>query len=553
MSNRRKPQKPRKRKSGHSTLAHHKREGKVFKPPFMSMGAATSELPWWRDIYPDFVWICAAIHRLGERVGINAVTQVLDRLEPFVHVERPIADESEPSVQPHLTGSMTSFDLIPEPSRAAALAALQADNLYVEAFPWLLVRALSKYDDLPGSWILEGWAGSEQIVGTDEPEMFLREVTASASGGQTDVATVAKALWTRAFVKAGRIHFAQGLGITEFLPRYPLQLTAEERPLADASIRAMFGGMYGGMGHNGDGSPALVWARSFWRQNWRLYDCVTAEREASRDEADASAESRAAWAAQRDHWVSEIERIEANFHEAWRSADPDLYLPDRHEVLTGMTFRHVRAVDAMVRFPGFWTTEHGAPILRNLAEGRIVLRWLVKQAVDDNYQRFKNYGRGHLKLQVLHLREYRDGLEEEDSELDEQIEYLEHLLNRDRLEEFQDISIEGNFVKKNVRDMARETGLENEYRLLYAPMSADVHGEWAPLDRYVLSPCQNPLHRGHRIPNTDTTVMLGPDLVHTAVALVEALVEEFAAAMAPEGARSTEEAPKEAPGASTAT
>jgi hypothetical protein len=127
----------------------------------------------------------------------------------------------------------------------------------------------------------------------------------------------------------------------------------------------------------------------------------------------------------------------------------------------------------------------------------------------------------------LHMREYRDSIDGDASELDEQIAYMEALLNRDRFEEFQDISIEGNFAGTDLRKMAEPTDLLTEYRLLYAPMSANVHGEWTALDRYVLAPCLNPLHRDHRILNTDTTVLLGPSLVDTALGILGELVNEY--------------------------
>jgi hypothetical protein len=75
--------------------------------------------------------------------------------------------------------------------------------------------------------------------------------------------------------------------------------------------------------------------------------------------------------------------------------------------------------------------------------------------------------------------------------------------------------------------MAEATDLLTEYRLLFAPMSANVHGEWTALDQYVLAPCLNPLHRGHRIPNTDTTLFLGPELVETALEILGELVNEY--------------------------
>jgi Family of unknown function (DUF5677) len=280
--------------------------------------------------------------------------------------------------------------------------------------------------------------------------------------------------------------------------------------------------------HDAVDAAGVRWARSFWRQNWSLYACMPTEPGVP---TPAPKNGIPPWKAQQDAWAANLAEIEQRFVEAERAADPDLYLPDRHEVLTGITYRHLRAVSAMARYPSFWTMEHGASIIRSLVEARIIQKWLISKADESYFSKFKDYGRGHLKLHVLHMREYRDSIEGDAPELDEQIAYMEALLNRDRFEEFQDMSIEGNFAGTDLRKMAESTDLLTEYRLLYAPMSANVHGEWTALDRYVLAPCLNPLHRDHRILNTDTTVLLGPRLVDTALGIVDELVNEYVTSM----------------------
>jgi hypothetical protein len=143
------------------------------------------------------------------------------------------------------------------------------------------------------------------------------------------------------------------------------------------------------------------------------------------------------------------------------------------------------------------------------------------------YARFKVYGRGRLKLLKLHLEEYRETLSEPSDELNAHIDYVGALVNQDLWEEYQEISIEGNFAGVDTRKMAEQVGMLTEYRLLFAPASAAVHGEWATIDQDVLVPCPNPLHRRHRIPREDVHVLLGPDLVSTALDHVEVLVDDY--------------------------
>lgn len=389
---------------------------------------------------------------------------------------------------------------------------------------WCAPSASIESFPVPGSWTAGG--GNVQIVPEDAPEQYLRAAVTAAKGGQTRVATLAKAIWLRAYLKADKLSFSANLDWLDLMPRYPHAVTEDERVRIEPSLRAMFGAVYGVLGHGADeNAPGVKWAMSFWRQNWRLYRCEApaASQPMSGAEGDAPP-----WAAQQREWLTAIGDIEASFISSYRAADPDLYAPDRHEVLTGITYRHLRAVEAMIRYPGFWTAEHGSPLLRSLVEARIVQKWLIQQSDPTLYTRFKDYGRGHLKLQLLHLREYRDTLDEDQARaLDEVINSLDALVNRDRWEEFQNISIEGNFAGVDVRRMAEATGLRNEYRLLFAPTSATVHGEWGALDQHVLAPCLNPLHRGHRIPNTERIMELGPELVVMALDLLDQLVSEY--------------------------
>lgn len=47
--------------------------------------------------------------------------------------------------------------------------------------------------------------------------------------------------------------------------------------------------------------------------------------------------------------------------------------------------------------------------------------------------------------------------------------------------------------------MAIQAGLKREYDLFYAPLSSGNHGEWPTLREIDTVPCQEVLHRGHRL------------------------------------------------------
>ncbi len=520
MSNRKKPKNQRR----NSRLKDHKRTGKILKPPMRTVGNMQM-VPWLRDSLPDLLWLCALIKLYGDKPGMLLAGEALDRIESVLGlIEGAGSQDPERLI---LTGDLTAFDKIAVDDRAAVLVALKEDGLFERAFPWVLVRALQKYDNPPAAWLFEGWRGNEQIIPANEPEQFLREVVSDANHGQSSTATKAKAMVVRAWFKAGKIHLPREIGEEWFkiLPRYPDGITEEERQRIEPSIRAMYMGLTNSP--HGDREPAqlpsVIWAKAFWRQNWKLYQCDDSSADGEQSLGAASEHVKAA----HDAWQSVLDEITERFLAASRAADPDLYAPDRHEVLTGIVYRQIRALGVMVGFPALWTMEHGSSAIRGVLEARILAKWLLLKDEPDLYSRFKDYGRGKLKLLKLHLEEYRDSLDTPPAELDEQIEYLDALVNRDIMEEFQDISVEGNFAGIDTRRMAEQVGLLTDYRLVFQPASSNVHGEWTSLDQYILSTCRNPLHRWHRIPNSDPMLTLGPNVVEIALGMLEQLVAEF--------------------------
>lgn len=177
--------------------------------------------------------------------------------------------------------------------------------------------------------------------------------------------------------------------------------------------------------------------------------------------------------------------------------------------------------------------EQGAPLVRSLAEGRILIRWLLRHDDEILYRRFKDYGRGRLKLLKLHLEDYVEQLSEPPESLTSYIDYLDVLVNQDLWEEWQEIDLSGNFANVDTRKMAAEVGLETDYRFLFAPASSNVHGEWSVIDEYVFDRCQNPLHRGHRVLRDDLTKVIGPQFIEAMIDSASAIVEEYTKTVAP--------------------
>ena len=69
--------------------------------------------------------------------------------------------------------------------------------------------------------------------------------------------------------------------------------------------------------------------------------------------------------------------------------------------------------------------------MRAMAEGLILLTWLTTQDDAGLYERFKEYGRGHLKLLTLHWEGFADSFDEVPEEVAAMIDDLDRLVNQD--------------------------------------------------------------------------------------------------------------------------
>ncbi|VXC35201.1 conserved hypothetical protein [Arthrobacter sp. 8AJ] len=514
----------RKTQSGNSRISDHKQKGKVLVPPILARGDIT-QLPWLRDTFPDMIWICALISSLGAKRGMQLVANVVDPLHDVTETESLEGEGASPS--PVFTGTLTSFDRLSPKFRPSFLEELDRAGLYERAFPTELRKALLSYEDLPARWLFEHPAYPIDPTEEDTCENTLRPVVFDSIHGQSDVTTKAKTMIVRAYLYAGKLQLTPSIAQDWFpiLERYPDGVTEEERSRIEPSMRSTFLTL-SQMG-NEENERSIDWARSFWRQNWCKFDCV---REETTKRLQQGGEGEGVVLAAHKHWVDQLNELYADAISISQDADPDLYDPDKHEVLTGLVFRQIEFVRAMIDSPALWHIDSAAGTTRGLIETRIVFKWMIRQD-RDIFSRFKDYGRGKLKLYKLHAEELRDSLDEPSEALNAQIDRLQELVNGDVWEEFQHISIAGNFASVDTRRMADQVGLLEDYRLIFSPASAAVHGEWGPISQHTLTRCLNPLHRGHRIPQAPGGREMDAFNVNFALKLLTNLVDDYRTAL----------------------
>lgn len=503
-----------------SSIADHKRVGRQLLPPMLAMGSTPVVfMHWARDRLPDYLWVASRLLGGADRLPVAA--RELDLAHAAI--EQDLAGVPSEWV---LDGTLTSFEQMPEAARSSLLSALDAAGQFESFVPEGFAHAVAQYENAPGAWLAAPWAERGLIPDRSAAENWLRPIIAAGLDGRDALATHSKALTVRQMVKAGRIHFAEGMGFLDLLPRYPGGTTEDESARVESSLRAMF---------NAIAPDATVdWPREFWRSNWHLFECGWPDNDspASDDAADATESSDSGDETTLREYLQDLQHRSAQLWDRYfdvaTTTAPDLYDPDRFEVLTGLVGRSVRYVQSFVQTPPMWTMEHGAPILRALLETEIVLRYLLaKEEEGPLYARFKAFGAGKIKLLKLHVEEYIDALEAPPEELLQYREYLNAVVNRDLYEEFQTVDLGGSFAGVDTRRMSQAVGMESDYRFVFAPASSNVHGEWGVIDENVFTTCANPLHRFHRIVARPSPTVIGPSFVESIMDRADNLVDYY--------------------------
>lgn len=468
---------------------------------------------WLRDQAPDFIWVAHHLSN-GLDLGFAIIVKTFDKVNSLL--DRRLG--SIPSQRPILDGTLTSWNEIPSEVRNEFLQDLKSAGDYEVVFPVEFAHILGMYPGAPSRWLIEPWLiDSEFHIDHKAAERELSEIIMAIAHGSSDVSTRSKMMSVREMIQAQRIRFPRD-AVLDLFPRWPSDLTADERSQVEAVCRGMFNATSSNVHH--DSSRVRVqWAMDFWRSNWRIFPCYTAKDVSARPVDDVVEQLRVL--------SLELVEIREQFMTTALQSDPDLYHPDRWEVITGIASRTLRSIDTLIRSPLRWTQEHLPQDSRAVIESLILLRWLDWKNDEELFKKFKEYGRGKLKLLKLHLESHADGLDEVPEYLRKQIDELSDLVNQDIDEEYQNIQFKGDFAGRSIRLMAQDLGMERDYHLRFAPDSSGLHGEWSHLDRYALVRCLNPTHRFHRIPRPGSEDPFQPDLIKELVLLAREIVAAY--------------------------
>lgn len=475
--------------------------------------------PWLQDVLPDMLWSCFHMVHAGQQVGMQTIAQVQDLVAAYY---------DDNSGAPIIDGRLTSFERIPLNDREPLLSWLHDAGLFEAAFPEPFQHILGLNDGAPARWLIEPTIADGFTPDVGVAEATLSEVITRCGHGQADEPTWAKAMALRGVMVAGKLHIASHIRSFDLLPRYPHNLDEEERKQIEATIRAAFHMVLEmPSGDEEKVPPYRAWAQQFWRANWELFNCRRVEHSDDEHQGAATETVPDTLPDMIDAAATDAMALLTEAHQrvlrASFNADPDLYAPSRHEVLTGLAMRAIRVVSAFVNSPMLWSSEHGALSLRAVVEVRISLAWMIRRKDERIYDQFKAYGRGQLKLLKLKLEEFIDRSAQVPDEYHQWAEGLDRAVNWEIWEEFQDIEL-GAWSKKTTRDMAREADLSDEYSLLFQPLSSIAHAEWSALTPTALETCGNPTHRYHHLPASNMMASLEPGILDILMDQLDAVV-----------------------------
>jgi Family of unknown function (DUF5677) len=197
--------------------------------------------------------------------------------------------------------------------------------------------------------------------------------------------------------------------------------------------------------------------------------------------------------------------LRAELAERWKNWTVDLTQNEVFEVIGGLLARQVTLATQLAGSPDIWNA-HAAPlILRSMIDVYINLAWIFLDPLDRS-RKFILHGLGQEKLDIEHRKKLivDAGRQTDD---DPVIRHKEEWLASQRFAFLTEVNV-GAWSGIDTRKMAEEAGCLDFYRYAYTSLSAGTHSMWHHISRWNLTPCRNPLHRYHSVPDDP---ILNPD------------------------------------------
>lgn len=466
--------KKRGKKKSAEGFGSHKKVGSKLLPP-LAQGMPILLFDFERDLLPEHLWIGALVDEYGVDHAHGPYYDLLDALDDIW------TDEYPP------LGLITDFGLV-DPAHRSEFKAKNR-SLIREAFHDPIGRILAFYPDCPARWLVDDDAlAGEGSLDPEEELTRASELVVKLIAAKDEFAGHARMMPLGRVLKHGKLAFPKDFPLADALVRYPAGCTEDEK----WSVQSLGRMQVNELSNRLPRYASKDWPKYFWRHNYDLVPCVPVDIPVAgsvpvtEGQFEGVAEALSTNAAATREYLRTLAR----------RAKVDLYDPTRDEVLLGLFSRTARLYVLMSEDPNLWARDTAGIFLRCLAETAITFGYLAKCGAAEDFQRFREYGRGQEKLLMLHLEEsHPEGksLEGRDARaIKGDLGVMAPALLQVEL---------GSWSGMDTRKLAGSAGLEHLYRLVFTPGSGDIHGTWASLSQSNLSYCSQPLHRFHRLPS----------------------------------------------------
>lgn len=469
--------KRRKKKKGRFTpVAKHRRQGSVLSTVASDLNMEL--IDWERDLMPEHLWIDLLADEYQELQWHKIYADFLDKIDSVLEEERKT---------PFL-GFISDFGILTENEKKKFLE--NHKDFAYEFFFKVIGKPLSLYPDNPANWlILDEWKEREPIDFETELNKLSRSLSRLVKAKDLYAGHIRALPLSRLF-KHKKIFLNAGVfdDLVSLLPKYPNNCSKEEQYRVQQFARITMNQIF----MTTDRYKSRQWPKYFWRHNLDLVPCHPIEGSLRKGDLNTDEEIKEL---QEQLWencvivMKYIDKIGMQYKY-------DLYNPIPDEIKLGLFSRIARLYISFISNPFLWTRDLAGIMLRCIGETAIIYFYMVNKASEEEIKAFYDYSLGKEKLLMLHM---QDTLQEKRTLEGESIEDISSEIVGEFVAEIRKIDLKG-WTKKNIREISLEVGLENIYRWVIDPSSAEIHGSWSSIKKSNLVLCSQILHRFHRVP-----------------------------------------------------
>ncbi len=449
-----------------SKISSHKHIKNKLIPPLLQIPKLTPS-PWIHDRLPEMIWAALIVGNTERKKALD----VFRSIGKYVSTNQKYYDVTLTGI-----GKLT-------PSEIKTF--LNHLLNWSEEMP-VVLRPLRLYPEIPASDIFN------DLLEDPVPKEDWKKISESIRktfDHQSQEATDCKWIKVLCFMLGGKLKFQKNMEETvKEIIEYPNYGDLRKvRP----TIRALEISL-----QNKD----LTWPTYFWRHNYISTDCIPEEAFSEKIKS-RQVELSQEMQNMRKHLIDETKRIRDDIITYFFESVDDTRVDTRRETSFGLTLFGLTFFTEIVLY-NISCSITGRIALRSLIEVYITFKYLLKKEQEESeiWDDFHNYGTGQSKLIYLKLKVISK--QSRCIELNE----LNKIVNEDQWVEFTPINL-GQWGKSDLRTMSIYANVKDIYDRYYNYTSGFVHGNKGALRESVYQMCLNPLHRFHRIPLFDLTLM----------------------------------------------